>query len=221
MAVVVGFLVRSRAWAQRVPVLRRVPVLPGAAGRRAVASGLAIAGALGLAGCTLQNETHDTDANQVSSNVYRDRSSDRSIELWNSPGENLLAAVAEVEQNDKTSVRPQNNRILGQILAESGAYYSAITAYQPFGDTLERQEDECDSSILPDAVEDLCARLADDPDDPEDQEEEQLVIISALDDQESRNRAAEAGATSYYTKPFSPIALLKEIERLKNLTGAV
>jgi len=48
-----------------------------------------------------------------------------------------------------------------------------------------------------------------------------VVIISALDDQESRNRATEAGATSYYTKPFSPIALLKEIERLKNLTGAV
>ncbi|MEI9939779.1 MAG: response regulator [Pseudomonadota bacterium] len=47
-----------------------------------------------------------------------------------------------------------------------------------------------------------------------------VVIISALDDQESRNRATEAGATSYYTKPFSPIALLKEIERLKNLTGA-
>jgi CheY-like chemotaxis protein len=47
-----------------------------------------------------------------------------------------------------------------------------------------------------------------------------VVIISALDDQESRNRATEAGATSYYTKPFSPIALLKEIERLKNLTQA-
>jgi len=47
-----------------------------------------------------------------------------------------------------------------------------------------------------------------------------VIIISALDDQESRNRATEAGATSYYTKPFSPIALLKEIERLKNLTGA-
>lgn len=42
-----------------------------------------------------------------------------------------------------------------------------------------------------------------------------VVIISALDDSESRARATEAGATAYYTKPFSPIALLKEIERLK------
>jgi DNA-binding response OmpR family regulator len=47
-----------------------------------------------------------------------------------------------------------------------------------------------------------------------------VIIISALDDQDSRNRATEASATSYYTKPFSPIALLKEIERLKNLTQA-
>lgn len=41
-----------------------------------------------------------------------------------------------------------------------------------------------------------------------------VVIISALDDAESRTRATDAGATAYYTKPFSPIALLKEIERL-------
>ncbi|HMJ11190.1 MAG TPA: response regulator [Polyangiaceae bacterium] len=45
-----------------------------------------------------------------------------------------------------------------------------------------------------------------------------VVIISALDDAESRSRASDAGATAYYTKPFSPIALLKEIERLKGLS---
>ena len=28
-------------------------------------------------------------------------------------------------------------------------------------------------------------------------------------------KAAAAGATAYYTKPFSPIALLKEIDRLR------
>jgi DNA-binding response OmpR family regulator len=41
-----------------------------------------------------------------------------------------------------------------------------------------------------------------------------VVIISALDDDESRANATRAGATAYYTKPFSPIALLKEIDRL-------
>lgn len=44
-----------------------------------------------------------------------------------------------------------------------------------------------------------------------------VVIISAMDDDDSRARATAAGATAYYTKPFSPIALLKEIDRLKSL----
>lgn len=43
-----------------------------------------------------------------------------------------------------------------------------------------------------------------------------VVIISALDDDDSRARAKQAGATAYFTKPFSPIALLKEIDRFKN-----
>jgi DNA-binding response OmpR family regulator len=43
-----------------------------------------------------------------------------------------------------------------------------------------------------------------------------VVIISALDDEDSRTRAIQAGATAYYTKPFSPMALLKEIERLRD-----
>jgi CheY-like chemotaxis protein len=41
-----------------------------------------------------------------------------------------------------------------------------------------------------------------------------IIVITAMDDDGSRTRASEAGATAYYTKPFSPIALLKEIERL-------
>lgn len=44
-----------------------------------------------------------------------------------------------------------------------------------------------------------------------------VVIISALDDDESKSRAVQAGATAYYTKPFSPLALLKEIDRLREL----
>jgi CheY-like chemotaxis protein len=47
-----------------------------------------------------------------------------------------------------------------------------------------------------------------------------VVIISALDDEESKSRATQAGATAYYTKPFSPLALLKEIERLRELMRA-
>jgi CheY-like chemotaxis protein len=57
----------------------------------------------------------------------------------------------------------------------------------------------------------VCERLRQDPS----TRKVPIVIISALDDETSRARAAAAGASAYYTKPFSPIALLKEIERLK------
>jgi len=60
---------------------------------------------------------------------------------------------------------------------------------------------------------DVCQRLRSDPA----TRTVPVVIISAMDDDESRARATAAGATAYYTKPFSPIALLKEIDRLKSL----
>jgi DNA-binding response OmpR family regulator len=40
------------------------------------------------------------------------------------------------------------------------------------------------------------------------------MIISAMDDDATKAKAMEAGATAYYTKPFSPTALLKELESL-------
>jgi DNA-binding response OmpR family regulator len=42
-----------------------------------------------------------------------------------------------------------------------------------------------------------------------------VVIISAMSDEDSKVKAHEAGATAYYTKPFSPISLLKEIDTLR------
>jgi CheY-like chemotaxis protein len=60
---------------------------------------------------------------------------------------------------------------------------------------------------------DVCTRLRADPI----TRAVPVVIISAMDDDESRARATAAGATAYYTKPFSPIALLKEIDRLKSM----
>lgn len=41
-----------------------------------------------------------------------------------------------------------------------------------------------------------------------------VIMISALNDDELKHRAHEAGATAFYDKPFSPLALLKEIESL-------
>ena len=46
-----------------------------------------------------------------------------------------------------------------------------------------------------------------------------IIIISAMTDEEVKRRAHEAGATAYYEKPFSPLALLKEIESLQRRSG--
>jgi DNA-binding response OmpR family regulator len=46
-----------------------------------------------------------------------------------------------------------------------------------------------------------------------------ILVISALTDDASRQRAVEAGATAYYTKPFSPTALLKELDALRDRAG--
>jgi DNA-binding response OmpR family regulator len=47
-----------------------------------------------------------------------------------------------------------------------------------------------------------------------------IVIISAKDDAAARAKATEVGATAFYGKPFSPTALLKEIERIGRATKA-
>jgi len=47
-----------------------------------------------------------------------------------------------------------------------------------------------------------------------------IVVISALDDQESRERALSLGATAYYSKPFRPLELLEFIGGLKGRRGA-
>jgi len=41
-----------------------------------------------------------------------------------------------------------------------------------------------------------------------------IIVISALTDDASKKRAQQSGASAYYTKPFSPTALLKELESI-------
>jgi len=42
-----------------------------------------------------------------------------------------------------------------------------------------------------------------------------VVVVTVYEDREFRYKALEAGATAYYTKPFSPTALLKEIDSFR------
>jgi DNA-binding response OmpR family regulator len=41
-----------------------------------------------------------------------------------------------------------------------------------------------------------------------------IIIISATSDEEVKRRAMQLGASAFYEKPFSPLALLKELEAL-------
>ncbi len=46
-----------------------------------------------------------------------------------------------------------------------------------------------------------------------------IIVISAMDDETAKQAALDAGATAYYTKPFSPTALLKELETVPRRDG--
>jgi DNA-binding response OmpR family regulator len=66
--------------------------------------------------------------------------------------------------------------------------------------------------MLPGALDgfEVCTRLrANEP-----TEDLPIFIISALDDHDSRKRVADAGATAFYSKPFRPLELLEDINRV-------
>lgn len=116
--------------------------------------------ALLASGCTIANDVNDDPEGNAAANMYRDGPSAESLALLDDPGDNLLAALAAVEASDRNAVLPLDNRVLGQLLGEVGAYFSATTAYTPFSEVLERQTMDCQNSMLPDAVDTLCTLLA-------------------------------------------------------------
>jgi DNA-binding response OmpR family regulator len=47
-----------------------------------------------------------------------------------------------------------------------------------------------------------------------------IFVISALDDDDSRARPRNAGATSFYAKPFRPLGLLEDINGISRAKSA-
>jgi hypothetical protein len=134
------------------------------------------------AGCTISNEVNDDPEGNAAANMYLEGPSERSLSLLENPGDNLLAALAEVEDSDGDAVLPLDNRVLGQLLGEVGAYFSATTKYTPFSEILQRQSMDCERSVLPDAVETVCAMLRE-PRRPSDESTGgpvQLVLVNEL-----------------------------------------
>ena len=65
-------------------------------------------------------------------------------------------------------------------------------------------------AALPGGAIDLCRRFRDEPE----LRASRVIIVSTSGDDAARDEATDAGAIAFYTKPFSPLALLKEIESL-------
>ena len=121
-------------------------------------------------------------------------------------------------QRLSTAIVADDDELGRVLLAESAA--AAGLVCQSFGDGAEALGAALQSNVAIALLDvsmpgmdgfEVCRRLRADPG----TRHVPVVIISALDDDESRSKAARAGANAYYTKPFSPIALLKEIDRLK------
>jgi hypothetical protein len=136
--------------------------------------------ALAPVGCTLETAVTDDPAGNAASNAYRAGPSERSLELWSVPGENLLATLAEVEENDRNVVLPVDNRVLGNFFGELGAYFSASTVYTPFESAFVPETMQCEDSELIDAVEELCATLEGERPDDSHPQGPQLVLINEL-----------------------------------------
>jgi hypothetical protein len=110
--------------------------------------------------CTLSNDRSGGIENAVVPERNEVPSAE-SFALWAEPGPNLLAAVARVEENDATTVPGPRNLVLGVMLNEAGAYYSAAVGFQPNNSTFRAKMMQCEASVLPEAVSEACAALAD------------------------------------------------------------
>lgn len=123
-----------------------------------------------LTGCTLSN-TSEGGAEGLNLETRTDRPSDRSVELYLNPGENPLAALTEIETDDGF-VLANANVVVGSLMNELGAYFSAATLYQPTNSPYIAETEQCEGRTLPDAIDVICENIAAPEDDPETEEDE-------------------------------------------------
>jgi len=119
-----------------------------------------VVGALLVSGCTLSNDSAG-GVDGIVIQKKQDNPSPESFAVWAEPGTNLLAAVAQVEETDATTVPAPQNLVLGMLLNEVGAYGSAALTFQPTNTPFRPENMQCRDSQLPEAVDTLCTALQD------------------------------------------------------------
>jgi len=110
-------------------------------------------------GCTLSNTSSGGAEGLEPRDVILPGPSQESLALWLEPGDNPLAALKEIDENDSDRVAPSNNWLLGIAYSELGAYASAAISYQPASIPYGEETDQCEDSMLDDAVEVICDAL--------------------------------------------------------------
>lgn len=121
-------------------------------------SAVSLAGGVLAAGCTLSNTTSG-GAEGIEPSGILPGPSQEAVERWLTPGDNLLAALVEIDELDSDRVQPSNNWLLGVAYSELGAYASAAVSYQPGSVPYREETMQCENSVLPDAVEIICDAL--------------------------------------------------------------
>jgi hypothetical protein len=119
---------------------------------------MSLSGGILAMSCTLSNTTSG-GAEGIERDVFLPGPSEESLALWLEPGDNPLAALVELDELDSDRVAPQDNWLLGVAYSELGAYASAAVSYQPGSVPYREETDQCENSMLTDAVEVICDAL--------------------------------------------------------------
>ena len=109
-------------------------------------------------GCTLSNESSG-GPDGIDRELTLPGPTVESFSLWLTPGDNLLAALVQIDEADTDRISARDNWLLGLAYSELGAYASAALGYQPNGQPYGIETMQCEDSTLPDAVEVICDAL--------------------------------------------------------------
>lgn len=104
-------------------------------------------------------------------------------------------------------------RVVATVLdLEEFEVVTAVSAEEALGALADSSPDLVVSDVMMPGMDgfELCERIRRDPD----HAKVPIILLTARDADDDRRRGAEVGGDAYLTKPFSPLELIDEIDRL-------